>query len=160
MLIFLRLLLAVPSTALGHDVGVTRVEIVDQSDGRYVMSAEVPSALAYLFGPPTLPEGFELLGDAVARPSATGQLRFEFERVGEPLRAGEEIVADWPREGLMVQMRWADGSTVSRLFQGSAGTTRIEMVQLQAGSGSLAMTANRYTRLGVEHTQRVVHVPD
>lgn len=147
----LAMLLWFCSIVQAHDVGVTRVEIVEVEPGRYVVTAQVPIAIAHRFPAPELPEGFELLGEPGAGVGTGGFLRFVYTRPGEPLLADETIEVDWPRDGILVVMRWEDGSRVTQLFHRKAGVIVVPLHELRAGSGSFVATARRYTVLGVEH---------
>ncbi|MGI9471634.1 MAG: HupE/UreJ family protein [Rubripirellula sp.] len=146
------ILLGWNAIAAAHDVGVAFVELQETPSGSYVLTAGAPPAVAHRYGPPVLPDRFELAeGPASTRQIQMGQLRYEFSAPDSRLTATDELLLDWPRVGAMVKIRWQDGTTVNRFFPRTTGGIPIDMSMLQAGSGSLLDTAWRYTNLGTEH---------
>lgn len=139
------------AVAGAHDFGVMRAELIEMASGRYRLEVRVQEGVVYRYRAPRLPERFELVSEGVESQPLFSVLRYEFVSHGEPLFAEDRIVLHWPQEGVMVVMRWADGVSVTRLFERVGGEITIDMAQLRAGSGSVWMTLERYTRLGVEH---------
>ena len=142
------LVLPAAGPARAHELGVTTAEMTEQADGRYVLVVKAPPALAHLFGPPEIPGRCRF-----AEPSsATGGrvLRFEW-RCDEALTASDTLRFDWKREGIVLNVRWKDGTEVSGFFRRGPNGLEIPLSEIRAGSGSFADAARRYTVVGIEH---------
>ena len=97
----------------------------------------------------TLPERCDFVGNPRGVQGPGGRT---WEFLCEPALTSEDgFELDWLRDGAMVRAEWADGSVVTRLFSRESGIIRVELVELQAGSGSWIAAAQRYTELGIEH---------
>jgi hydrogenase/urease accessory protein HupE len=78
-------------------------------------------------------------------------VRYEFACAEQPLTAQDVLRLPWQRQGVMLTVRWADGSTARQFFAGTGAAIEVPLHALQAGSGSLRQTALRYLGLGIEH---------
>jgi hydrogenase/urease accessory protein HupE len=141
-------LLAWPGMARAHDLGVARATLEELPGARYVLEVETEPHLAPLFAPPQLPER---CGPPAALAPDLTTLRYEFACAGAPLTAADVLRLPWQRQGVMLTVRWADGSTARQFFAGTGATTEVPLQALHAGSGSLRNAALRYLGLGIEH---------
>ena len=78
-------------------------------------------------------------------------LRYEFACAEEPLTAEDVLRLPWQRQGVMLTVRWSDGSTARQFFAATSAAIEVPLHALQAGSGSLRQAALRYLALGIEH---------
>ena len=138
------------AAAQAHDLGASEAFLREEPAGRFVLGAMVPAGLAPLFAPPLLPERCRIIGDPRDR-AAGGDPRFVFECAGGSLIASDTLTLPWQREGIVLTATWANGTRASRFFGARGGVIVVDMASLQAGSGSLADAARRYTLLGIEH---------
>jgi HupE / UreJ protein len=141
-------LLAWPGMARAHDLGVARALLEELPGARYVLEVAVDPHLVPLFAPPELPER---CGAPAALTPDLGTLRYEFACGGEPLTAEDVLRLPWQRQGVMLTVRWADGSTAREFFAGTGAATEVPLNALNAGSGSVRNAALRYLGLGIEH---------
>jgi hypothetical protein len=109
-----------------------------------------PAAFAHLFGEPRLPERCAFTDDPRAR-RAAATVRFAFACTGRPLSLDDRLVLPWQREGVLLTARWENGGAATRFFPARGGAIAVDLQPLQAGSGSFADIAGRYTVLGIEH---------
>jgi hypothetical protein len=116
-----------------------------------VLEVETSPDLAELFGPPELPERCTGSGAPGALSPVQTTLRYEFACAEEPLTAQDVLRLPWQRQGVMLTVRWADGSTARQFFAGTGVAIEVPLHALQAGTGSLRQTALRYLGLGIEH---------
>ena len=135
------------ATVQAHDLGASEAFLVEEQPGHYLLGAVAPPDYAYLFALPRLPERCSA---AQARQGG-GQVWFVFDCIGRPLSADDALVLPWLREGIVLRATWANGATTSRFFVVRGGVITVDLALLQAGSGSFADAARRYTRLGIEH---------
>ncbi len=133
-----------------HDLGVSPTTLTEDSTGTYRLTVTVPRALAHLIGPPMLPTGCRL-GGSPAGFRGSSETTFEFSCPESPLKAGDTLTLPWIREGILLSVTWADGSTASRFIPRSGSTITVDLATLQAGSGSFTAAMQRYTALGIEH---------
>jgi HupE/UreJ protein len=68
-----------------------------------------------------------------------------------PLTVDDSLILPWKRDGVLLSARWRGGASASRFFTARGGLITVELSSLQAGSGSFADAASRYTQLGIEH---------
>ena len=87
---------------------------------------------------------------AATTPNRT-TLRYEFACAEEPLTAEDVLRLPWQRQGVMLTVRWSDGSTARQFFAATSAAIEVPLHALQAGSGSLRQAALRYLALGIEH---------
>lgn len=139
--------LAVPAAA--HDIGVTQAEIRERDEASYEFLARIPPGTAYLHAAPMLPPRCSF-AETPRAVEGEGTLRWAFTCSGR-LSAEDTLVLPWQRDGAMVSARWLDGSGGKRLFPFTNGEIPVALVELEAGSRSLADAASRYTALGVGH---------
>jgi hypothetical protein len=144
-------LLAWAEGVLAHDLGVARAVLEELPAAHYVLEVETSPDLAGLFGPPELPERCTGSGAPGALSPVQTTLRYEFACAEEPLTAQDVLRLPWQRQGVMLTVRWADGSTARQFFAGTGAAIEVPLHALQAGSGSLRQTALRYLGLGIEH---------
>jgi hypothetical protein len=144
-------LLALPSAAVAHDLGIARALLEELPEGRYALEVETSPALAELFDAPELPERCTNAGaQGTITPDQT-MLRYEFACAGERLTARDVLRLPWRRQGVMLSARWSDGSTARQFFARSSDAIEVPLAALQAGSGSVAGAARRYLGLGIGH---------
>ena len=67
------------------------------------------------------------------------------------LNADDELVFPWGFEGLVVAVKWSDGSSYSGFFPGDGSQISVPLSGLQAGAASTLSLAFNYLELGVEH---------
>lgn len=144
-------LLALPSAAAAHDLGVARALLEEMPGGRYVLEIETPPALAERFGAPGLPARCANGGASgpIGRDQST--LRYEFACAQEPLTASDVLRLPWQRQGVMLTARWADGSSARQFFARTSDVIEVPLHALAAGSGSIADAAGRYLGVGTQH---------
>jgi hypothetical protein len=148
-LFFLLPLFCISPSCLGHDIGVSQVTITENTNNRYQLIVEVSSAKSFLFSTPTIPQQCTFIGNPNGVVGAKNKV-FDF-KCENPLTVEDSIIFPWPRDGLMVNVFWADGSEVQQLIKSYAGNITLPLKEFKAGSGSVTMTAKRYTLLGIEH---------
>ena len=138
--------------ASAHDIGVSRAELnetsTDDTKSYRLRVAAGPGATAR-FPAPALPEHCKFVG-APRGVQRAGWKSFEFACPGG-LTPDDRLSLPWLRDGVMMTARWADGTTVRRLFKRESGAIVVPMGELRAGSGSWQAAAKRYTVLGIEH---------
>ena len=134
---------------LAHSLGVDQAELIERPDGSYLLVAKVPRALGHLITAPRLPDRCALTGSPRGQ-QGLAEKRFEF-TCETPLTARDTLSLPWRREGTLLAVRWADGSSASHLVSRQGATIDIDLARFQAGSGSWLEAAQRYLALGVEH---------
>ncbi len=143
------LLAAFAPAAQAHTLGIDPAKLLEGPDGRYALVAEVPPNIAPAIRTPSLPERCAFEGS----PRGTrglAEVRYEF-TCPTPLNATDKLELPWQREGILLNVVWADGSTVSDLVARQGGAIVIDLARFRAGSGSWGAAAQRYLILGVEH---------
>jgi hypothetical protein len=151
LMLLATILIALPGAAPAHDLGVARAVLEELPAAHYVLEVETSPDLAELFGPPELPERCAGSGAQVAIAPGRTMLRYEFACAEEPVTAKDVLRLPWQRQGAMLTVRWADGSTARQFFAGTGTAIEVPLNALQAGSGSLRHAALRYLGLGIEH---------
>jgi hypothetical protein len=150
-------LLAMPSAASAHELGVARVGLEEMPGGRYVLEVETTSGLAELLRAPELPErcahgSTAGRGEEQNRTAPEAEVRrYQFTCAGQPLTASDVLVLPWHYQGAIVAAQWLDGATARQFFARTGDGIEVSLATLQAGSGSLAEVARRYVGLGIEH---------
>ncbi len=137
--------------AAAHDIGVARAYLEELGAGRYALDVDLASGPAEAFAPPDLPARCKLDAAPPGGWSGAASLRYVFGCPGEPLHAGDVLHLAWQRQGVMLAVRWLDGSSARQFFGRSGSDIEVPLDALDAGSGSLADAARRYLTLGVEH---------
>ena len=135
--------------AFAHALGVDPAELVELPGGSYRLTSKVPQSLAHFITAPELPEQCTLDGSPRGE-RGPYEVRYTF-TCKAPLTAQDTLFLPWGREGVMLTVTWADGSTATRFVAREGETTDIDLAYFQAGSGSWLDAAQRYTVLGVEH---------
>ncbi|NUW71726.1 HupE/UreJ family protein [Vibrio mediterranei] len=134
---------------LAHDIGISKTELRESGNYSYTVKVQAGPTVSNVFSRPILPDDFEF----VTLPNGSqlqGWKVFEF--TGErPLRAGDELLLPWNRDGIMLKVYWRDGSVADKLIRNESGVITLSMDQLKAGSGSFLDAAKRYFLLGFEH---------
>ena len=138
-----------PGIGFTHTLGVDPADLSELRHGSYHLVSRVPQTLQLNITTPILPERCTFDGS----PRGTRgvyEVRFVF-TCETPLKAGDELLLPWTREGAMLTVNWLHSEPVTR-FAGREGPhIRINLTEYLAGSGSLWEGAKRYTALGVEH---------
>jgi HupE / UreJ protein len=144
-------LLTLPWAAAAHDLGIARALLEEMPGGRYVLEIEPSPGLAELFAAPELPD--RCVNDSGRGPIGPDRstLRYEFVCAQEPLTARDVLRLPWQRQGVMLTVRWSDGSAARQFFARTSDVIKVPLAALQAGSGSIADAARRYLGLGIEH---------
>ncbi len=137
--------------AVAHDIGVARASLEELSAGHYALEVDLASGPAEAFAPPVLPARCRLDPAPPGGWAGAASLRYVFACPGEPLHAGDVLELAWQRQGVMLAVRWLDGSSARRFFGRSGRAIEVPLEALRAGSGSLADAARRYLELGIEH---------
>ena len=143
------LIVALGPSAMAHTLGIDPAKLLEAPDGRYALVAEVPPHLAPAIRTPILPERCAFEGSPRGK-RGRGEVRYDF-ICETPLTAADRLTLPWQREGVVLKVSWADGTTVSRLLNREGGAIIVDLASFQAGSGSLFDAAERYLALGVEH---------
>lgn len=142
--LLLALLGAAPG-AVAHDIdvtGVARVFIDEMAGDQYRLSI-VDQQVPPLFNiERILPER------CLGLPPGNFSYRFQ---CTPALSSDDELVFPWGLEGVVVVVRWADGSDVSGYFPGNGSAVTVPLADVKAGAGSLVSLAVRYLELGIEH---------
>ncbi|WP_422385192.1 HupE/UreJ family protein [Roseibium album] len=135
--------------ALAHDIGVSKTELHELSGNKYTLRVLTGALSEATFPAPKLPEGFWFTANP--RGNQAGPWKF-FEFRGERTLTAEDILRlPWRRDGVMINVVWADGSEVRGLFKNEAGIINLPMNELRAGSGPWWAASKRYLFLGFEH---------
>lgn len=143
--------LAAPAAASAHDVDVTsiaRVYLDQIGPSRYLLSV-VDRKVPPISSPrDVLPEG------CAPVPAGAAGMRvvagFAFECTNE-LTFDDVLTLPWSLAGVVVLVRWADGTDASAFFRGDGRRVLVRMDDLRAGAGSVGRLAGRYLALGMEH---------
>jgi hypothetical protein len=143
--------LSLAPAAAAHDIGVARANLEELPAGRYALDVDLSSGPAEAFVPPDLPARCTLDPAPPGGRSGAASIRYAFGCTGEPLHAGDVLRLPWQRQGVMLAVRWLDGSSARQFFGRSGADIEVSLQALRARSGSLADAAGRYTTLGVEH---------
>jgi hypothetical protein len=136
--------------ALGHTTKIEQVTIIEMAENRYGIRYAAPPPGMSEFAAPTLPAHAKW-ADPEDFPITETSTSLVFETEGRPLTAEDRIILPWQKNGVMVVMKWRDGSTGRQFFMSGGQGIVVEMSQLKAGSGSWQATAKRYFKLGLEH---------
>ncbi len=137
--------------AAAHDIGVARASLEELSAGHYALDVDLSSGPAEAFGPPGLPARCTLDPAPSGGWAGAASLRYAFSCPGQPLRAGDVLHLAWQRAGVMMTVRWLDGSGARQFLGRTGADIEVPLAALRVGSGSLADAAWRYLTLGIEH---------
>ena len=140
---------ALSSPASAHTLGIDPAKLLEGANGGYALVAQVPPSIAPAIRTPSLPERCTFVGS----PRGTrglAEVRYEF-TCATPLNATDKLELPWQREGVLLTVAWADGSTASHLVPRVGGAIVVDLARFRAGSGSWIAAAQRYLRLGVKH---------
>ncbi len=132
-----------------HSLGIDPAELNEHADGTYMLRTKVPQMLAYLITAPELPERCALSGNPRGQ-RGPAEVRYAF-TCNEPLTARDSLVLPWQREGVLLTVTWADGTSASRMVMREGVAITVDLILFQAGSGSWLAAAERYLGLGIEH---------
>lgn len=146
----LALYLLLAPAAWAHTTKIEHVTIVEMSANRYGIRYAAPPPGMSEFAAPILPADCKW-SDPEDVPLTETSTSLVFETEARPLNASDRIILPWQKNGVMVVMKWRDGSIGRQFFASGAGGIVVEMAQLKAGSGSWQAAAKRYFTLGVEH---------
>jgi hypothetical protein len=136
--------------AHAHTTKIEHVTLVEMPENHYgILYAAPPPGLSE-FAAPLLPSRCVWV-DPLNMQITETSTSLVFEARGGPLTASDQIILPWQKNGIMVLMKWRDGSTQRQFFTSGAKGIVIEMSLLRAGSGSLPAAAQKYTWLGMEH---------
>ncbi len=135
--------------AMAHTLGIDPAKLVEGADGQHALVAEVPPNLASAIRTPDLPVRCTFVGNPRGLRSQT-EVRYEF-TCDPPLTAADKLALPWQREGALLTVTWANGSTMTDLVSRTGEVIVVELANFQAGSGSLLAAAQRYLLLGFEH---------
>ena len=147
--VFLILMTVLGGPAMAHTLGIDPAKLLEAPDGRYALVAEVPPRLAPAITTPILPERCAFEGRPRGKRGLT-EVRYEF-ICETPLTAADRLILPWQREGALLTVSWADGSTASGLVLREGGVIVVDLASFRAGSGSWFAAAQRYLLLGIEH---------
>lgn len=79
-----------------------------------------------------------------------GRYSYRF-RCQPELNSDDLLVFPWGFEGLVIAVKWRDGSSYSGFFPGDGSQISVPLSGLQAGAASALHLATNYLELGVEH---------
>ncbi len=142
--------LLIAPLAMGHTTKIEQVTIMEMAENRYGIRYAAPPPGMSEFAAPILPAHGKW-ADPEDFPITETSTSLVFETVGRPLTAEDRIILPWQKNGVMVVMKWRDGSIGRQFFMSGGQGIVVEMSQLKAGSGSWQATAKRYFKLGLEH---------
>lgn len=149
-LLLLALSLALVSFAHAHSTKIEHVTLIEMAENRYgILYAAPPPGLSE-FAAPILPARCKWVDPLNLQITETST-SLVFEAEGGPLTADETIILPWQKNGVMVLMKWQDGSTGQQFFMSGQQGIVIEMALLKAGSGSTLAAARKYAWLGMGH---------
>ncbi len=143
--------LGLAPAAAAHDIGVASAVLEELSAGRYALDVDLASGPAEAFAPPGLPARCTLDPGAPGGRAGASSLRYAFACGDQPLHAGDVLQLPWQRQGVMLAVRWLDGSSARQFFGRSGTGIEVPLAALHAGSGSLLDAAGRYLALGITH---------
>ncbi|GJM29779.1 MAG: membrane protein [Cyclobacteriaceae bacterium] len=136
---------------VAHDLGVTRVEIYEQDQGQYVLTAKLPIDPAYEEQLPELPDGFQFTKEpVVTRQEMSMIIRYEFSTLTSVVTDGV-IVLPWKREGAFVKALRLDGTIETHYYRGGIKGINLPLGLLTGNPQSAVSSGRHYFELGVEH---------
>ncbi|MEE4378017.1 MAG: HupE/UreJ family protein [Candidatus Competibacteraceae bacterium] len=137
-------------SALAHDLGVARVQLEENADGRLVIEAKLP--LSFEASQPVAPTQCEMAHQSNRRPPRVpAQIaRWEF-ACKAPLIETDVLVFPWDRQGIFINANWRDGSSAGRFFDAENNRIVVPIGQLRSVMRSVGATAAHYLSLGIEH---------
>jgi hypothetical protein len=143
--------------AVGHDLGVARVELRELAGARYEMDVTLPWHGQPMTDQPILPSRCALEDHpAILKRPGVATVEYRFTCAGSPLESRDVLGIPWRREGAFVAAHWLDGSSQSQYFSGAQdgeapGVVHVPIARLRGEPGWATDVARRYLGLGVEH---------
>ena len=144
-LMLLCLLTTAVPPANAHDMditGVARLYLEQQPEGVYHLSVVERQA------PPLYDLQQGLPPRCEAMPSLMMVYRF---RCDQALHFDDTLRLPWNLSGVVMVVRWLDGTEASAYFPGDGAGIDITLNSLQAAAGSWRVLGQRYTAMGIEH---------
>jgi hypothetical protein len=137
--IFLALVLVVvgPTMGLADDVGITKARLIQHSETRYVIEADVTQALAWAIKAPIFPDRFQVSELEYLTQSGWIVVQATATTNGEPLAPQDEILLPWMRNGVALTAQWLDGSVQQGLFLRSLEGIHVPLRVLMPSDTSL-----------------------
>jgi hypothetical protein len=142
--------LALSPVALAHSTKVEHVTVIEMEGNRYGILYAAPPPGRSEFAAPILPDRCQWVDPLNLQITETST-SLVFEAKGGPLSAEDTLILPWHKNGVMVFMKWQDGSTGYQFFLSGPRGIVVEMALLKAGSGSTLAAARKYAWLGLEH---------
>jgi len=145
--------------AFADDVGITKARLIQETETRYVLEADVTQVLVWAIKAPIFPDRFQVskldyinqAGWIIVQATAT--------TTGAPLSAQEEILLPWMRNGAALTVQWLDGSVHQGLFLRSLEGIRVPMKLLMPSTQSLREVCIEHFTIGLKHlTFKWVHL--
>lgn len=148
LLSLLLLLTCLSTESMAHVLRVAQLNIEQLDSARYSLHYQIPDGEQAIYPSPQLPSRCQWQQQPTRD---IGLQSYVFDCAGQPLVADDELLLDWQRSGALVSMLWRNGLSQRQFFPVSEQGIVVSLEDLQAGSGSLLKTAQRYTELGVYH---------
>jgi len=144
------LLVLLASAAPAHDLGIASVSLWLQSEGRVTLTAKLPSKIHV--SAPELPEQCQQL-HKTGRELSVGIEAVQWTYAcDKPLRNTDSLIFPWPREGVFVSLKTADGSLrPGQFFIEDEGAIPVPLQTLLVAPRGMTEVAGYYLDLGVEH---------
>jgi len=147
------------ASGFADDVGITKARLVQETENRYVLEADVAQVLVWAIKAPIFPDRFKVskleyinqAGWIVVRATAT--------TTGGPLSAQDEMLLPWMRNGAALTVQWLDGSLHQGLFLRSLEGIHVPIRLLMPSTQSLSEVCAEHFSLGLKHlTFKWVHL--
>ena len=145
----LAILLALPFSAPAHDLGVTRIVIIELESGLYQLEAKLPVTLEET--PIDLPAECILTNERSRQISRLNRLAtWDFECESGNVTSSP-VVLRWQREGALVTLKSANTASKPQYLSSRNGTIVIDLGEFAAGARSKTSSVYTYVRFGVSH---------
>src|SRR5687768_12592783 len=127
-------LLGYPAQALGHDLGVVRVRLLEEAPAQYALEVRLPAIPEFATQVPSLPARCRVSDSPEALPRQAGiDMRLVFDCGGARLTDADVIRLPWPNHGAFVSADLGTGSTAGRFFEATEQGATIALNTLTAG---------------------------
>jgi hypothetical protein len=133
------------------DVGITKARLIQQSETRYVIEADVTQALAWAIKAPIFPDRFQVSELEYLTQSGWIVVHATATTNGEPLAPQDELLLPWMRNGAALTAQWLDGSVQQGLFLRSLEGIHVPLRVLMPSDTSLRDVCLEHFRVGLRH---------
>jgi len=139
------------SNVLSDDVGITKARLIQTSETRYVVEADITQALVWAIKAPIFPDRFQVSELEYINQSGWIVVQATATTSGEPLSIKDELLLPWMRNGASMTVQWFDGSIQQGLFLRSLEGIHIPMRMLVPATQSLGEVMREHFFIGVRH---------